>query len=544
MQSPTETGTAAGGKVAEQTIGAAARKTGLLEAAKPNAGLQPLTVAPASAADSMNLRGDYLKQEELGRFVIEQHADKHPVFDDNGIKQVAAEPVSTFSLDVGTASYSFVRRALNAGQLPQKDAVRVEEMINYFPYAYPSPESAQAPFQSTVSISPAPWNLAHKLVHIGIKGYALQAAERPRANLVFLIDVSGSMMPEDRLPLVKNAFRMLVGQLQPNDTVGIVTYASGSGVALRPTKASNKAEILSAIDQLGAGGSTAGAQGIQDAYALAEENFDKGGVNRIILATDGDFNVGVTDENQLKALIERKRETGIFLSVLGVGHDNYNDALVQTLTHNGNGVATFVDTLSEARKVLVDETSSTLFTIAKDAKIQVEFNPAAVSEYRLIGYETRALKREDFNNDKIDAGEVGSGHTVTAIYEITPAGEAGSADPLRYGPDAATRTAVGPATEFGFLKMRYKLPNEETSKLMTMPLAMSLDKKSIADIPAEARFSIAVAGFGQLLRGSSQLKNYSYDDVLALAQSARGDDPFGYRAEFVNLVRLAKIARP
>lgn len=465
----------------------------------------------------------------------------------NPVKQVAAEPVSTFSTDVDTASYAYVRRALNSGNMPPKDAVRVEEMINYFPYAYPRPDKAEAPFQPTVTVTPAPWNAAHKLVHIGIKGYELNATSRPRANLVFLIDVSGSMASADKLPLVKNAFRMLLDELQPDDTVGIVTYASGTGVALEPTRVRNKQKILDAIDRLGAGGSTAGAQGIQDAYRLAEGNFDKAAVNRIILATDGDFNVGITNQDELKGFIERKRQTGIFLSILGVGEGNYNDSLTQKLAQNGNGTAAYVDTLNEARKVLVDEASSTLFTIAKDVKIQIEFNPAQVSEYRLIGYETRALKREDFNNDKVDAGDIGSGHTVTAIYEITPVGAPKLMDDLRYGkPEekVAAPSASGQVGEYAFLKMRYKLPNEDTSKLITQPIGKELEKPSIDAASEDVRFSVAVAAFGQMLRGLPYLQNYSYDDVIALAQGARGPDNFGYRSEFVNLVRLAKGARP
>jgi len=478
----------------------------------------------------------------------QEYRDQHETFSDNPVKQTASDPVSTFSLDVDTASYAFVRRALNVGRLPPKDAVRVEEMINYFPYDYATPEAAALPFQPSITITPAPWNAARKLVHIGLKGYALRATERPRANLVFLIDVSGSMGPQDRLPLVKNAFRMLVDELQPDDTVGIVTYASGSGIALKPTKIANKSEILSAIDRLGAGGSTAGAKGIEDAYALAEANFDKAGVNRIILATDGDFNVGITDRGQLKGFIERKRDTGIFLSILGVGQGNYNDATMQALAQNGNGTAAYVDTLNEARKLLVEEASSTLFTIAKDVKIQVEFNPAVVSEYRLIGYETRALKREDFNNDKVDAGDVGSGHTVTAIYEITPAGQPPSADPLRYAsPDKAEQAVPSRAApsmpEYGFFKLRYKLPNEDASKLLSLPLTTAQEKRTLDAASDDVRFSVAVAGFGQLLRGSPLVAGkYSYDDVVALAQSAKGADPFGYRAEFVNLARLAKSA--
>ncbi|RNJ50150.1 VWA domain-containing protein [Methylocystis hirsuta] len=461
----------------------------------------------------------------------------------NPVKSATAEPVSTFSIDVDAASYAFARRALNAGRLPPKDSVRVEEFVNYFPYDYPKPESAQTPFKPTITVTPSPWSAGNRLVHVAIQGYALQSAERPRANLVFLIDVSGSMSPQDRLPLVKNALRMLVDELKPEDTVAVVTYASGSGVALEPTKVADKAKILATIDALGAGGSTAGAQGIQDAYRLAESNFDKTAVNRVILATDGDFNVGVADQSELKGLIERKREKGVFLSILGVGQGNYNDALMQALAQNGNGAAVYVDNLNEARKALVEEASSTLFPIAKDVKIQVEWNPARVSEYRLIGYETRALRREDFNNDKVDAGDVGSGHRVTAIYEITPAGsEKNLIDDLRYGQN--TPAAAQAKSELGFLKLRYKLPKEEASRLIEQPIADQQGVESLTRAPQDVRFSIAVAAFAQLLKGAPYLGDYSYDDVIALAQSAKGDDPFGYRAEFVNLARLAKSARP
>ncbi|WP_018408302.1 vWA domain-containing protein [Methylocystis rosea] len=462
----------------------------------------------------------------------------------NPVKSAATEPVSTFSIDVDAASYAFARRALNAGRLPPKNSVRVEEFVNYFPYDYPKPESAQTPFKPTITVTPSPWSAGNRLVHVAIQGYALQSAERPRANLVFLIDVSGSMSPQDRLPLVKNALRMLVDELKPEDTVAVVTYASGSGVALEPTKVADKAKILAAIDALGAGGSTAGAQGIQDAYRLAESNFDRSAVNRVILATDGDFNVGVTDQSELKGLIERKREKGVFLSILGVGQGNYNDALMQALAQNGNGAAVYVDTLNEARKALVDEASSTLFPIAKDVKIQVEWNPARVSEYRLIGYETRALRREDFNNDKVDAGDVGSGHRVTAIYEITPVGaEKKLVDDLRYGKKTPV-AAQGAESELGFLKLRYKLPKEDASRLITQSIAESPSAESIAHASQDVRFSVAVAAFAQLLKGAPYLGDYGYDDVIALAQSAKGDDPFGYRAEFVNLARLAKSARP
>ena len=472
--------------------------------------------------------------------------DRFATADQNPIKQTAAEPVSTFSIDVDTASYAFVRRSLNAGRLPPQASVRTEEMINYFRYDYPAPESTTEPFKPTVTVVPSPWNAANQLVHIGIKGYDLKSAERPRANLVFLIDTSGSMASEDRLPLVKNGLRMLVDELKPDDTVALVTYASGSGIALEPTKISDKAKILAALDRLSAGGSTAGASGIEDAYRLAETNFDKSAVNRIILATDGDFNVGLTDDGDLKSLIERKRAAGIFLSILGVGAGNYNDRLMQSLAQNGNGVAAYADTLNEARKVLVEEASSTLFPIAKDVKIQVEWNPARVSEYRLLGYETRALKREDFNNDKVDAGDIGSGHTVTAIYEITPVGaEKKSVDDLRYAQPAkpaAPVIAASAATELGFLKIRAKLPNAETSTPLSLAITDALAKPSLAESPADVRFSTAVAGFAELLRGSHHLSGFTYDDVLALAGPARGDDPFGERSEFLNLVRLAKSA--
>jgi Ca-activated chloride channel family protein len=482
---------------------------------------------------------------------VDDSRDRFTTADQSPIKQTAADPVSTFSIDVDTASYAFVRRALNAGRLPPQASVRTEEMINYFRYNYPAPESAAEPFKPTVTVVPSPWNAANKLVHIGLKGYDLKSAERPRANLVFLIDTSGSMAPQDRLPLVKNGLRMLVDELKPDDTVALVTYASGSGIALEPTKISEKSKILAALDRLGAGGSTAGASGIEDAYRLAEANFDKSAVNRIILATDGDFNVGLTEDGDLKSLIERKRAAGIFLSILGVGAGNYNDRLMQTLAQNGNGVAAYADTLNEARKVLVEEASSTLFPIAKDVKIQVEWNPARVSEYRLLGYETRALKREDFNNDKVDAGDIGSGHTVTAIYEITPVGaEKKSVDDLRYAAPAKPAApvvadpvvATSASNELGFLKIRAKLPNAEISTPLSLAITDALAKPALANTSPDVRFATAVAGFAELLRGSPHLSGFTYDDVLALAGPARGDDPFGERSEFLNLVRLAKSA--
>ena len=470
----------------------------------------------------------------------DQGRDNFEEIEPNPVKVTAEESVSTFSIDVDTASYSFMRGEIMRGVLPQKDAVRVEEMINYFPYDYAGPADRETPFLANVQIIPTPWNANTRLMRIGIKGYALSEAEKPRSNLVFLIDTSGSMNSPDKLPLLVNSFRLLLDSLDPDDTVAIVTYAGSAGTVLEPTKVAEAGKILASLERLHAGGSTAGAEGIRQAYQLAEQSFDAEGVNRVILATDGDFNVGITDMDELQGFIERKRNTGVLLSVLGFGHGNLNDALMQTLAQNGNGQAAYIDTLSEARKALVEEAGSTLFPIAKDVKIQIEFNPAAVSEYRLIGYETRMLAREDFNNDKIDAGEIGSDHTVTALYEITPVGSDGQlVDGLRYKPAATPE--VNPS-EFGFLKIRYKAPGGDISKLIETPITRSAEVEADEGRAMESRFAAAVAGFGQLLRGGSYLGEFSYDDVIALAQGAKADDPFGYRAEFINLVRLAKSA--
>jgi Ca-activated chloride channel homolog len=471
---------------------------------------------------------------------ISENRDNFEKFDTNPLKVVVDEPVSTFSIDVDTASYAFVRRMIEQGSLPPADAVRVEEMINYFPYEYPRPDSADVPFRTSVAVYPTPWNPQTRLIHVGIKGYDIVPAERPRSNLVFLVDVSGSMASPDKLPLLRNAFRLLVDQLRADDTVSIVTYAGQAGTALEPTRASDKAKILEALDRLEAGGSTAGEQGIRQAYALAERGFVKDGVNRVMLATDGDFNVGISDIDELQRYIETKRRSGIFLSVLGFGQGNYNDALMQALAQNGNGNASYIDTLSEARKVFVEEASSTLFPIAKDVKIQVEFNPSAVSEYRLIGYETRALRREDFNNDRVDAGDIGSGHTVTALYEITPRDStARMVDDLRYQP-ASDAGSGGSPDEYAFLKLRYKLPDQDDSRLITVPVTKDLDVADVGSLNTDMRFAAAVAAFGQKLRGDTRLDGYGYDEILNLARAARGDDQFGYRSQFLNLVQLAR----
>jgi Ca-activated chloride channel family protein len=458
------------------------------------------------------------------------------------VKQVADEPGSTFSADVDTASYSFVRKQLDQGVLPQKDAVRAEEMINYFDYAWPAADDRSRPFRPTVVVSDSPWGKGRKLIHIGIKGYELPATQRPDANLVMLLDVSGSMDSPDKLPLVKQSMKLLLGSLKPTDTVGIVVYAGAAGLVLPPTPVGEKDKIVAALDNLSPGGSTAGAEGIELAYQLAERNFRKEGVNRILLCTDGDFNVGIDSTNQLKGFVERKREKGVFLSVLGFGQGNYRDELAQALAQNGNGVAAYIDTLTEAQKVLVEEAGSSLFTIAKDVKLQVEFNPATVAEYRLVGYETRALKREDFNNDAIDAGDIGAGHTVTAIYEITPVGaDARMVDESRYSKPKAP-VAEGTASEYGFLKIRYKLPKESRSKLIEQPISIRAGDVP-ANIARDVQFSTAVAGFAQLLRGGQFTGELGYDDVIKAALAARGDDPYGYRNEFVQLVRKAQTAR-
>ena len=467
--------------------------------------------------------------------------DKFASVAENRFKVVREEPVSTFSIDVDTASYSWVRASLNRNVLPQPASVRTEEMINYFPYNYAAPRSAEQPFSTNVAVFPSPWTQGRKLVRIGIRGYSLQRASRPRANLVFLIDTSGSMDEPNKLPLVKQSLTMLLGQLGANDRVAIVTYAGNAGIALPPTPASQKQRILAVIDTLGAGGSTAGAEGIRQAYALAKRNFDPHGVNRVILATDGDFNVGITNREELKGYVERERKGGVFLSVLGFGMGNYNDALMQTLAQNGNGAAAYIDTISEARKTLVEEATSTLFPIAKDMKIQVEFNPATVAEYRLIGYETRMLAREDFDNDRVDAGDVGSGQTVTALYEVVPVGGPRAIGDLRYSkprpvPDGAA------SAEYGFVKIRYKLPKSDTSRLISTPIARSLEVRRFEEAPQDARFAAGVAAFAELLRGGRYAESMTYDDVLRIVASARGSDPFGYRSELVQLVQAAKSA--
>jgi Ca-activated chloride channel family protein len=504
-------------------------------------GVAPIGGAVGFAGGSRSMADQMAQAPSDAITLMEESNDRVQEFEANPVRSALETPVSTFSVDVDTASYSFVRRSLKEGVLPQSDTVRVEEMINYFPYDWKGPETAETPFNPTVTVMPTPWNDHTRLMHVAIKGFDVKPAEQPKANLVFLIDVSGSMDEQDKLPLLRSAFRLLVGKLKPDDTVSIVTYAGAAGTVLEPTRASEREKILQAIDTLTPGGSTAGEAGIREAYRLAEKSFVEGGVNRLMLATDGDFNVGQSDDHELKRLIEEKRESGVFLSVFGFGRGNLNDQMMQTIAQNGNGTAAYIDTLAEAEKVLVQDASSTLFPIAKDVKIQVEFNPEKVSEYRLIGYETRALKREDFNNDRIDAGEIGSGHSVTAIYEITPKGSpAVMIDDLRYGSATANHSSrVQNAGEYAFVKIRYKLPDGDVSKLITTPVTTANEAPTLAAANDDQRFSVAVAAFGQKLRNADQTEKLGYDRIIEIAAAARGADPYGYRSEFLSLVRLA-----
>jgi Ca-activated chloride channel family protein len=459
-------------------------------------------------------------------------------FVDNPVFVTAETPVSTFSIDVDTAAYANMRRFLNQGHLPNPDAIRTEELVNYFDYDYPSPRDAEQPFTVHTEIGPSPWHPGRQLLHIGVKGFERAHDALPVANLVFLIDVSGSMAAPDKLELLKSALKLLVPQLRAQDRVAIAVYAGASGIVLEPTPGDQKARIIAALDRLEAGGSTNGSAGIELAYQLARQSFVESGINRVILATDGDFNVGLVDHDALTHRIERERDSGVSLSILGFGSGDYNDALMQSLAQSGNGNAAYIDTLNEGRKVLVDELASTLETIAQDVKIQVEFNPQRVAEYRLVGYESRALAREDFKNDRVDAGDIGAGHTVTALYELTPAGSDDTQiDPLRYGGTVSTRDAS--SSEVAFVRLRYKRPGESTSREIERPIAASSAIDDLARTSRDFRFSAAVAAFGQILRGGRYTGDFAYDDVLALARAARGDDADGHRGEFLGLVRTA-----
>lgn len=468
--------------------------------------------------------------------------DKYEDVDPNPVKLVSEEPVSTFSIDVDTASYANVRRFLKSGVLPPKDAVRIEEMINYFDYTYPQPEAGTDPFATYVTLAPSPFAEGRQLMQIGVQGRDIDREARPPVNLTLLVDVSGSMHSEDKLPLAKQALKLMLDQMDPQDTISIAVYAGAAGEVLAPTPVSEKRKIYAALENLRAGGSTAGGEGLRLAYSLAEQGLKKDAVNRVMLLTDGDFNVGITDSEQLEDFISRKRESGIYLSVLGFGRGNYNDALMQKIAQTGNGTAAYVDTLSEARKVLADDLGGNLFPIADDVKIQVEFNPARVAEYRLIGYETRMLDRADFNNDKVDAGDIGAGASVTAIYDITPVGsDAAQIDPLRYG-DAAN-ASDRKSGEYAFVKLRYKPPGEPDSILLTHAVTDADKAGSLEAAPQWARFATAVAGFGEMLRGGEDLgAGFGWEEIRNLAAGAKGEDEFGYRAEFIELTRLAETA--
>jgi Ca-activated chloride channel family protein len=462
---------------------------------------------------------------------------------ENPFRSVADEPLSTFSIDVDTASYANVRRFLTSGQLPPRDAVRIEELVNYFTYDDPAPTDG-TPFATRLEVAPCPWTPEHRLVRIGIKGRAPAEMENPGRNLVFLVDVSGSMAPANKLPLVVQSLQLLTRHLDGQDRIAIVTYAGSSGLLLPSTSCDQKATIGSALASLGAGGSTNGAGGIELAYRIAAESFLSGGVNRVILATDGDFNVGITDQGSLLRLIEEKAKSDIFLSVLGFGTGNTKDATMELLADHGNGNYAYIDTLLEAKKVLVDELRGTLDTIAKDVKIQVEFNPAEVRAFRLIGYENRVLAHTDFNDDTKDAGEIGAGHTVTALYEVVPVDAAfpGSAgvDPLKYQrvPARPRERAAAASGELLTVKLRYKDPDGDASRLIEVPVRDG--GASFADASADLRFAAAVAAFGMCLRDSSQRGDATLERVYEWAFAAAGPDPFGYRQEFLRLVTLAE----
>lgn len=496
---------------------------GSMEARKAVPQLMPMIAPAAPLADSAAFGYQDVYREQY------QKIESSPV------QAVAQQPVSTFSIDVDTGAYANVRRFLNDGSLPPKDAVRLEELVNYFPYAYPKPEG-DVPFSVATELATTPWNPETRLLRVAIKATELSAAELPPANLVFLVDVSGSMDRREGLPMVQSTLKLLVDQLRPQDRVALVTYAGNASVVLESTVGSDKARIRTAIDQLSAGGSTAGESGIQLAYQEAQKGLLKGGINRILLATDGDFNVGISDFETLKQLAADKRKTGVSLTTLGFGTDNYNEQLMEQLADAGDGNYAYIDNLREARKVLVDQLSSTLAVVAKDVKIQVEFNPAEVSEYRLLGYENRALKREDFSNDKVDAGEIGAGHTVTALYEVVPVGAKGWLEPLRY---AQANEKPGKAGEIAWLRLRYKAPEGGASQLVERPIAKG-EATPIAKASEDLRFAAAVAAFAQQLGDAKYTGDFSLADSARLARGAKGEDPFGLRGEFVQLVELAQ----
>lgn len=482
-----------------------------------------------------------------GEMFVDFNTEAYDRIYENKFFMVGNKPLSTFSIDVDTASYSNMRRFLNNGNLPPKDSVRIEEMINYFNYDYPQPKGSD-PFSVNVEIASCPWESDHRLARIGLKGKVLEADKRPASNLVFLLDVSGSMGNPNKLPLLKQAFKLLVKQLGPKDRVAIAVYAGASGLILDSTACSEKAQkyIIESLDRLNAGGSTNAGSGIQLAYKVAQDNFIKGGVNRVILATDGDFNVGVTNQGDLIRMIEDKAKSGVFLTVLGFGMGNYKDSTLEKIADKGNGNYAYIDSFKEARKVFVDQLNSNLVTIAKDVKIQIEFNPSLIKAYRLIGYENRILKSEDFNDDKKDAGEIGAGHTVTALYQIVPVGkdigvkEGTDVDELKYQKTGSLSDA-SKSGELMTVKLRYKKPDGDKSKLIKVPVKDN--GKGFGEASSDFKFASSVAQFGLLLRDSKYKFNASYDAIIEIGDGAKGKDEFGYRREFIDLVRNAKAIK-
>ena len=464
-----------------------------------------------------------------------ENTEQYGKIETNPVHAVAQTPVSTFSIDVDTGSYANIRRFLNqSGRLPLKDAVRIEELVNYFDYHYPLPQNNR-PFAVHTETVDSPWQPNAKVIKIGIQAKDLAAKELPPSNLVFLVDVSGSMTAENKLPLVKQTLRLLTEQLRPQDKVTLITYASGEKLVLPTTSGRDKDTILRAVNQLQAGGATAGEAAIQMAYQEAEKAFIKNGINRILLATDGDFNVGITDFETLKGMVAEKRKSGISLTTLGFGEGNYNERLMEQLADAGDGNYSYIDNRNEAKKVLQRQLSSTLATVAQDVKIQVEFNPATVKEYRLIGYENRLLKQEDFNNDKVDAGDIGAGHNVTALYEIIPVGKTGWLNESRYQAPAA---AKGNTSEYAFVNLRYKLPGESKSTLISQPVPAS--SKALSQADANTRFALAVAAYGQALRGGEYNGKMGWNDIISLAQNSAKPDPYGLREEFIELLKTAQ----
>ena len=500
---------------------------------------EPRMMPSAGVFGSYRLGASPAGIASVGHEILQFDTEQYDFVREEGFLSPRRHPLSTFSIDVDTASYSNVRRFLRAGSLPPNGAVRIEEMLNYFSYTYPT-DRGEHPFSVITEVTSAPWQPKHQLVMIGLQGEKIPAGELPPRNLVFLLDVSGSMQPANKLPLIKRALRGLVTRLRREDRVALVVYAGASGLVLPPTSGAEQGVILAALEQLEAGGSTNAGEGIALAYELARQHFDPEAINRVILATDGDFNVGVTSRSELVEMIERERESGVFLTVLGVGTGNLKDATMEQLADHGNGNYAYLDDFAEARKVLVEEAGGTLVTIAKDVKLQVEFNPERVAGYRLIGYENRRLADEDFNDDKKDAGEIGADHSVTAFYEIVPVGvevSTGDLDPLRYHTPLQSNAAAL-SGELLTIKLRYKMPDEDTSRLITH--VVEEPAHSLAGASEDLRFGAAVALFGMLLRDSPYRNNADYELVRELARGALGRDESGYRAEFVRLVALAR----